>query len=151
MLPLDLNASDVTGYSACLDACNIRMLHAHKAGESLAFYKDLSESHPRALWVYIPMSSGERISEIWVRRGKMYNHLGLLVGANHSFPCSYNLADSCKAEDEQSKTDSHRPVHLTPPGDAERRQPASLGAAVRSPRDTEPPLLQLLMSRDPSP
>lgn len=75
MLPLALNDPDVIGYSACWGN-TLMTLHAYRAGENFVFYKDLSAAYPRAVWIHLPMSSGERISEIWGRRGKIHSHMG---------------------------------------------------------------------------
>ncbi|RSL92063.1 hypothetical protein CEP52_014044 [Fusarium oligoseptatum] len=81
MVPLTLNDPDVIGYSVCWGK-TLMTLHAHRVGEDLSFYKDFSAAYPRAAWIHIPMSSGERISEIWGRRGKIHDHMGLLLRTN---------------------------------------------------------------------
>ncbi|KAJ9155687.1 hypothetical protein NKR23_g1567 [Pleurostoma richardsiae] len=78
MAKLDLNAPEVTGYSACW-AGNIKLLHAHRAGEDMSFYKDWTASHDGAVWLYMPLDPNERISEIWGRGGRHYAHMGLML------------------------------------------------------------------------
>lgn len=148
MVPLDLNAPDVVGYSACWSG-KLMMLHAHKAGENLSFYKDLLAAYGRAVWIYLPMSSGERILEIWGRRGRLDGHMGLLVSFSCLLP-TRSLADNWKDEDKQGKTDRNRFVYIKPSASAKWRYSPSLDAAMRTSRRTQPPFPQPLTSGGPS-
>lgn len=134
MVPLDLNAPGVVGYSACWSG-KLMMLHVHKVGENLAFYKDLLAAYDRAVWIYIPMSSGEHILEIWGRRGRLDDRMGLLVRFN-CLLATRSLADNWKDEDKQGKTGSYRSVHIKPSADAKWRHSPSLDAAMCSSRRT---------------
>lgn len=148
MVPLSLNDPDVIGYSACWGK-TLMTLHAHRAGENFSFYKDFSAAYPRAVWIHLPMSSGERISEIWGRRGKIHDHMGLLVRFSRLLATS-DLADSWKVEDKQSKTDCHWSSHIAPSAVAKWACPPSLDAAMCPFRNAESPLLQSLTSGGPS-
>lgn len=148
MVPLDLNAPDVVGYSACWSG-RLMMLHAHKAGENLAFYKDLLAAYGRAVWIYIPMSPGERILEIWGRRGRLDGHMGLLVRFN-CLLATCSLADNWKDEDKQGKAGRHWFSHITSSAAAKWRHSPNLDAAMCSSRGTQSPLPQPLTSRRPS-
>lgn len=113
----------------------LMMLHIHKVGENLAFYKDLLAAYDRGVWIYIPMSSGERILEIWGRRGRLDDRMGLLVRFN-CLLATRSLADNWKDEDKQSKTGSYRSAHIKPSADAKWRHSPSLDAAMCSSRRT---------------
>ncbi|KAI1438836.1 hypothetical protein GGR50DRAFT_702799 [Xylaria sp. CBS 124048] len=65
MMALRLD-ENVTGYSFCWNRCTIA-IKAHSDGEDLSVYKNTLPYRPDALWIYIPLRQGERITEIWLR------------------------------------------------------------------------------------
>ena len=78
MALLDINAPGVTGYSACW-AGNVMMLYAHTPGMDSTFFRDFSASYRRPIWIHMPIDPGERVVEMWGRRGKTNEHMGLVV------------------------------------------------------------------------
>ncbi len=59
-------------------------IHAHREGEGdLSFYEDYVENK-YAVWIYMPIDPDECVTEIWGRRGKLYQHMGLMVRSTHT-------------------------------------------------------------------
>ncbi|KAK1585888.1 uncharacterized protein LY79DRAFT_518029 [Colletotrichum navitas] len=58
---LECNKPRVTAYSVYW-YCRIMLIHAHVAGEKLAFY----QGHDKGVWVYFALEQGEKISQIWM-------------------------------------------------------------------------------------
>jgi len=78
MTSLICNDPTVTGYSVCW-ARNLAIVHAHRRDEDLSFYNDADAQFNVPLWIYMPIDPGEILSEIWGRRGKREEHMGLMV------------------------------------------------------------------------
>ncbi|KAJ2987446.1 hypothetical protein NUW58_g4501 [Xylaria curta] len=81
MTSLICNDPRTTAYSACWDS-PILYLHAHRVGESLAFYNDVVERRKNAVWLYMPKDEGEYISQIWKRSRRLTRELALLIMTN---------------------------------------------------------------------
>lgn len=77
--PFDCNEPTVVGYSVCWAGSIITIRTHRNVGEQSTFYKDLDICHSRAVWVYMPVEDGERISEIWVRDGEQRVHMGIML------------------------------------------------------------------------
>lgn len=73
------NEPGITGYSAGWGK-NIMTIHAHRGDEDTRFYKDFDPFLTQPLvWVHMPIDPGETISDVWMRRGKEYRDMGLIV------------------------------------------------------------------------
>jgi hypothetical protein len=83
MIPLSLNEPDCTGYSACWNTFSRRgalvHLQAHRAGDAAQFYRTPELDQPWNLWTYIPVKNGERIAEVWCRKGRPASEVALAV------------------------------------------------------------------------
>ncbi|OAA63640.1 hypothetical protein SPI_03803 [Niveomyces insectorum RCEF 264] len=79
------NEAGVTGYSAFWRG-NAMSMRAHYASETdLSYYRHYDQPRNKqgfGIWVYFPLGPGERLAEVFVRRGDWDNYMGLVFRTN---------------------------------------------------------------------
>ncbi|KAF9782571.1 hypothetical protein IL306_010797 [Fusarium sp. DS 682] len=88
MVALDFNEPEIRGYSACWFKGELVDFHMHRTEESLEFYQEVDEmakmkgpreksddgsTNPAPFWTYHPLSTGERVEQVWLRTRKGAN------------------------------------------------------------------------------
>ncbi|KAI8959431.1 hypothetical protein F5Y11DRAFT_368065 [Daldinia sp. FL1419] len=81
MASVPYNTPAVIAYSFCWNR-QLISIYAHIAGEDSLLYKSTSTDRTGDIWLYMPINSGEYITEIWMRHRQLARELALIVRTN---------------------------------------------------------------------